>query len=60
MGMFGGIGKNFWCLQVSFLKSKSIQAKNFVLVYLKSAPDDSIYHYYFAKMMKIFKHFKGI
>ena len=24
-----GIGKTFWCLQVFFLKSKSVQAKNF-------------------------------
>ena len=27
IGMFGSVGKKFWCLQVSFLKSKSIQAK---------------------------------
>ena len=29
MGMFRGMSKNVWSLHVSFLKSKSMQAKNF-------------------------------
>ena len=40
--MFGGMGKTFWDLRVSFLKYKGIQAQNVQA----SVPEPPISHYF--------------